>query len=245
MGVTGSLVVLFLSAIVGGLLFIRMPITKRGFRLSLIFAGSYLFAITIVDLLPHMYREFGDIQILGFGVLIGFFLQQVLEFFSRGIEHGHLPHDSGNSMEGSRRSFGLAAGSLCLHALLEGGLLAGFDREGIPALMGIVIHKAPAAYALMAIALASGVSNSRAILILVLFAVMSPVGMLLAGRVEMLGSAIPSIVPWLFAIVAGSFLHISTTIVFESDGPSHTLGTSKFLAALAAAILAVLTVLVV
>jgi hypothetical protein len=40
-------------------------------------------------------------------------------------------------------------------------------------------------------------------------------------------------ITWLIAIVCGTFIHISTTIIFESSGKAHRISIYKFLAILA------------
>src|SRR5687767_5463399 len=57
-------------------------------KLSLAFTGGYLFAISLVHLVPVVYAS--GTQNIGYYILAGFFLQLVLEFFSEGIEHGHI-----------------------------------------------------------------------------------------------------------------------------------------------------------
>ncbi|MFN8886323.1 MAG: ZIP zinc transporter, partial [Cyclobacteriaceae bacterium] len=56
----------------------------------LVFAGSYLFSITIIHIFPELYSQSFDPGMIGICVLIGFFLQQALEFLSSGVEHGHI-----------------------------------------------------------------------------------------------------------------------------------------------------------
>ena len=51
-------IILFVSALAGGLLIYLFPEQKgNGFRLSLIFAGAYLFSITIVHIIPEIYSH--------------------------------------------------------------------------------------------------------------------------------------------------------------------------------------------
>jgi hypothetical protein len=40
-------------------------------------------------------------------------------------------------------------------------------------------------------------------------------------------------ITWLIAVVCGTFIHISTTIIFESSGKAHRISIYKFLAILA------------
>jgi len=78
-------------------------------------------------------------------------------------------------------------------------------------MFGIVLHKMPIAFVLMAFMMQAKISRSKSIAILIIFALMAPLG-ILAG-----GPAIEYIsIEKLLAIVVGIFLHVSTTILFES-----------------------------
>jgi zinc transporter ZupT len=85
-------------------------------------------------------------------------------------------------------------------------------------LTGIILHHIPVAIALMSMLVQSGISKSGAITYLVIFALMAPLGALSS---QMLGNASVENISLFFdrimAIVIGIFLHISTTILFESD----------------------------
>ena len=89
---TLKLAVLFFTPLISGLLIYLVPSSKNSnFKLILVFAGSYLFAITVTHILPELYRQHQEVKLIGLFVLAGFFLQQLLEYFTAGVEHGHLP----------------------------------------------------------------------------------------------------------------------------------------------------------
>ncbi|HKZ37846.1 MAG TPA: hypothetical protein VJ184_09360, partial [Chryseolinea sp.] len=86
-----KLLILFLTPLVSGLLIYLVPKSKgSNFKLLLVFAGSYLFAITVIHILPELYRQNLGVELIGLFVLAGFFLQQFLEYFTSGVEHGHI-----------------------------------------------------------------------------------------------------------------------------------------------------------
>src|SRR5262249_19802633 len=130
---TIKLLILFLTPFLSGLLIYLVPKGRiRNYRLLLVFAGSYLFAITVSHILPELYRQHTDIKWIGVFVLAGFFLQQVLEYFTSGVEHGHIHaedhhhhHDDGHHHHHDHRlsAFVLLL-ALCTHAFLEGAMLA-------------------------------------------------------------------------------------------------------------------------
>ena len=102
-------------------------------------------------------------------------------------------------------------------------------------LAGIVLHKLPAGFALMAM-----LQKKRSALIgLALFAIASPAGLFFSEFMvdqENWGA----VAGWLYPLVAGSFLHISTTIFFENS-PEHHFNLKKLVVALVGAGLAILS----
>ena len=204
------------------------PSDPNKLKLLIAFSGAYLLSITALHLLPEVF--IGDDRGAYFGsfVLVGFFIQVMLEYLSGGIEHGHAH---------THRSAGLPVGlmiGLCLHAFLEGMPLGGGDAghshehshsHGVePLLLGIVLHKYPVAMVFLAMLLNSGLGKPKAFGLLAVFAAMAPLGTLLSG-VEMVGQYNRESL----AIVIGIFLHVSTTILFESS-EDHRFNAYKMMA---------------
>jgi len=206
-------IVLIASVVVGVLLvqFIK-DLKPSATKLLLAFSGAYLFAISVFHLLPEIYLD-GDKQI-GLFLLIGFILQIFLEFFSQGIEHGH-GHLKNKSIPISMLV------SLAIHAYLEGMPLGGNEYLATrsntelenPLLMGIALHKIPVTVVLMSLFAQAGYSRTKSLIFIAIFALMTPLGTLSADVVQELYHYDREI----HAIVAGIFLHISTTILFESS----------------------------
>jgi zinc transporter ZupT len=213
-----------------------------------VFAGSYLFGITVIHILPELYHQPVGMELIGLFVLAGFFLQQVLEYFTSGIEHGHihLHHEHGQQHQAHHHrqvSAIVLLMALCLHAFLEGAMLAQpihmgphYDMNAI--LLGIALHRAPAAFALMTVLAFQLGSKKEAIPYLVGFSLAAPLGLFISSflsEIEILGS---EGMIYLYALVSGNFLHISTTIVFESS-PDHKFNARKLAIAIVGALLAV------
>ena len=239
-----TLIILILVAVAlgGGLLNFIIPDEKSGgpgFKLSLVFAGSYLFSITIIHLIPNLYQSGMNTLLIGACILSGFFLQQILEYFTSGIEHGHLHIKSDEHHHRTLSAFTILI-ALSIHAFLEGTLLSNSinsDQKSNSLLLGIIFHKIPAAFALMSVILCH-MKNKQAFLLLLVFALASPAGVWVSAigiNQEWISSNALTI---LFALVSGSFLHISTTIVFESS-PTHTFNFKKLLVGVAGALSAV------
>lgn len=188
--------------------------------LLLSFSGAYLLGIAAMELMPGVFQQPGHHT--GAWLLGGFFVQLLLESLSQGVEHGHVHTQRQKSY---RYAIGVMVG-LGLHALLEGiplgaaeGLV-GQDHahhphpENVHLLFGIVLHKIPAAFALGLLLRYSGYTKTFTWGCLGLFAMLSPIG-------AWLGEIISIDPVWqnrVLSLVVGSFLHISTTILFEADG---------------------------
>ena len=116
-------------------------------QLPLVFAGSFLFAITIIHIIPELFTLSKDPHQIGLFVLAGFFFQRLLEYFSKGVEHGHA-HAHSNGSQNSKLGILIA---LMIHSFLEGTLLTHEspfhgEHESYSLLIGIALHKAPAAF---------------------------------------------------------------------------------------------------
>lgn len=244
-----KLLVLFLTPLGSGLLIYLVPKSKgTNFKLLLVFAGSYLFAITVIHILPELYRQNLGVELIGLFVLTGFFLQQLLEYFTSGIEHGHIhtteihSHDHGHGHKSISALVLLFA--LCVHAFLEGGMLAQPVAMLVPIrdmnaiLLGIALHRAPAAFALMTVLAFQLHSRNKALPHLIGFSLAAPAGLLLCTYLANHEVLSATGLVYLYALVCGNFLHISTTIVFESS-PGHRFNAKKMAVAVVGALVAV------
>lgn len=243
---TLQLLVLFFTPLLSGLFIFLIPKGKSSnFKMLLVFAGSYLFAITVIHILPELYKQSLGLELIGLFVLIGFFLQQFLEYFTSGVEHGHIHTGEHAHQHGHHHSVSalVLLAALCLHAFLEGGMLVQplasgpvYDIGAI--LLGIALHRAPASFALMTVLAFQLHSRRKAIPYLIGFSVAAPIGLLISTYLaqEDLISATGLI--YLYALVCGNFLHISTTIVFESS-PNHKFNARKLAVAVFGALVAI------
>lgn len=225
-----TLILLFFSVIAGAI-FVELfkPKRVRNIQLLLTFSGAYLLAISLLHLLPELFK-YNTTENIGLYILGGFLVQIILEYFSQGIEHGHF-HRS------NIIPFSVLA-SLCLHALLE-GIPLGCELETHThnaLLYGVVLHKMPVAIVLMTFFLQSNIKKSKAYILLFLFALMSPLGVYAGSIFE----SISTFQDEIMAIVIGILLHISTTILFESS-EGHKLSLQKIIALIIGALLALLS----
>jgi len=194
----------------------------RHIKLLNAFTGAYLLTLTFLHLLPELFQLHSGsddhLRIGGF-ILAGFFTQVALDVFSKGIEHGHAHH-----LE-NRVPIGILTG-LCLHAFVEALALGEARTHPDPEsrrllLWSIVLHNFPVSIALLGMLLQSGIKRGTALGLLGLFAAMAPLGMVISGH-----TILAQYSRELMAIVIGIFMHISTTILFES-GDAHKIHLQK------------------
>jgi zinc and cadmium transporter len=236
---------LFFAALVGGgavLLFGDKMVTRM--HLLLTFSGAFIMGLIFLHLVPEVFST-GD-STIGWYVLCGFVLQVLLEYVSKGVEHGHVHiHDHSTAHAAFPLSVFI---SLCLHALIESMPLGGHDHahhgdHESSLLMGLLIHKIPIAIALMGLLIGSGLKKGKAFLMVAIFGLMGPLGILTYDLIEGLNLGSPE---HLFQItnglLIGILLHISTTILFESsDG--HRFNLLKLLIIIIGIALSALTIM--
>lgn len=194
-------------------------ITKKhksiGTKLLLSFSGVFLLAITLFDLLPEVYHHL-EAKKTGLFIMFGILLQVVLEFFSKGIEHGHdhVPKD------GKAFPWVLFV-SLCIHSFLEGFPI----HQHNDMVYGVLIHKIPIAALIATFLFQSNYSKVQIIGFLVVFSAMTPLGTYISNNTALVTEYIDIV----NAMVIGIFLHIATTILFEIN-EGHKFNLSKLAA---------------
>ncbi|WP_106794900.1 ZIP family metal transporter [Aquimarina sp. Aq78] len=218
-----SITAVFIGAL---LVFIFKTSNQKSLKLLLAFSGAFLLAITIFDLLPEVFEDNLFAKRTGVWIMIGILLQKVLEYFSKGAEHGHI-----HLNEETHRIPKLLFISLGLHAILEGFPI--HHTDGI--LLGIIIHKIPIAMILTTFLLNTKIKKSVIIISLTLFALMTPLGTFIAENF----TAVQNYYKEITALVIGIFLHVSTTILFESN-EGHKFNITKLMVILIATITAYL-----
>ena len=192
-----------LSVLIGYLIAILLkPKAKQNLKLLLAFSGSFLLSLTVIHLLPDVYES--DNKNVGIFIMCGILFQIILEFFSKGAEHGHVHgHDKVTQMPW------LLFISLCIHALLE-GFPVGRHHD---LAYGIAIHHLPIAIILTTFFLNAQLNKVALLIFMVTFAIMTPLGTLVSDSFPILNEYYTQIT----AVVIGILFHISSTIIFESS----------------------------
>jgi len=225
------LIFLFLGPFSGGMigLFVGKNLPKKYLKIWLAFSGAYLLALAMSNLMPHVFHE--DYPHTGAFLLAGFLFQIILDYYSKGADHGHIHIDSHSHHEKNTVPHSLLA-ALCLHSFIE-GIPLGSDIMGTESdkwsfLWGISLHELPPAFVLISIYKSYAVKSNSIIFIIILYALMAPLGFSLSYILEN-GNILPEhILHYLLAIVTGTFLHISTTIIFESS-ENHRFNSVKLM----------------
>lgn len=202
------------SVLLGFLIVVVLkPAQRKNLKLLLAFSGAFLLSITVFDFLPEVYHN--NDKSIGLFIMIGIMLQIVLEFFSKGAEHGHVHLNKDSAVFPW-----LLFISLCIHSVLEGIPIEAHHNL----VYGVIVHKLPVAIILSTFFLASKLSKGKIAFFLIVFACMTPVGVILSSNFEIIKSYYYEI----SAIVIGIFLHISTTILFESN-ENHKFNLTKLI----------------
>ncbi len=226
------------AVIIGGLIvdILSSYDQKNIIKILLAFSGGFLLAIAFVHFLPELYHEHSEK--IGIYVLLGFLIQLFLEYFSGGIEHGHVHHHNKHKFPW------VLFTSLSVHSLIEGIPLTspaemqhlGHDHgSGLSLLMGILFHQIPVAIALMTLLKQAEYTKLKSWSILLVFGVMTPLGLILGylsqGNIDFIN------MEYLLAVVIGMLLHISTTIIFETS-ENHKFNLIKLTSILVGVVLA-------
>jgi zinc transporter ZupT len=192
-----------LSVILGyAIALLLKPKKKKNLKLLLAFSGSFLLSITVMHLLPEVYEAHN--HSVGIFIMVGILFQIILEFFSKGAEHGHVHgHDK------IARMPWLLFISLCIHAFLE-GFPVGHHHD---LAYGIAIHHLPIAIILTTFFINAELNKTVLFIFMLSFAFMTPLGTFVSDNVPFITQYYTEIT----AVVIGILFHISSTIIFESS----------------------------
>ncbi len=205
-----------------GMVYKLQPKGTKNLKLLLAFSGAFLLSITVFNFLPQVYKN-SSVPV-GIYIMLGILLQIILEYFSKGAEHGHI------HLEKNKTNFPwLLFISLSIHSVLEGLPINAHNNL----IYGICIHKLPVSIILATFFLVASLDKPKIVFFLTVFALMTPLGILLGNNVPFIKSHYYEI----SGVVIGIFLHISTTILFETN-ENHTFNFTKLITIISAIVLA-------
>ncbi len=230
---------IFLSGLAGGLTSFRLERSEQAetlFSFGSALAGGVFLGAGLIHMLPDAAAGFGrlkpglDYPLAFFTASLGFVLILLLD---RVIV---LPSEAETGASGRRGGGPLTAYvlalTLSLHSILAGAALGAEDTllGSVVILIAIIGHKGSAAFALAVGLRRAAIGRRRLIKILVLFSLMTPLGIaggtwlnaLLAGQDNDLFEAVFD------ALAAGTFLYIATLDIIEEEFASPRGRRAKF-----------------
>lgn len=187
------------------------PKSKTNLKLLLAFSGSFLLSLTVMHLLPDVYESHN--HNIGLFIMAGILFQIILEFFSKGAEHGHV-----HGHEKMYHMPWLLFISLCIHAFLEGFPVSHHHNLAL----GIAIHHFPIAVILTMFFINAKLDKKAIFAFMVTFAIMTPLGTIISDYLPSLNDYYTEIT----AVVIGILFHISSTIIFETS-EGHKFNVAK------------------
>ncbi len=232
-------IALFFPVALSGLSLFIFKTNERTLKLIIAFGGAFLLSLSFVELIPEIYKS-SISDTIGLYILLGFFIQLLLDFLTKGVEHGHHQndHNHGHAVNPITILLGI-----CIHSFLEGMPLAANNVNPElknTLLTGIVIHNIPISIVLMGLLLHSGLKKPTAVILLMVFAFAAPLGTLTSYLIGTeFHQNLTNYFNIILAVVVGIFLHIATTILFETD-EHHHFNLYKFIAIIIGASVAIL-----
>lgn len=228
-------ILLFFPVLLSGISVFFFKTGERSLKLILAFGGAFLLTLTFTELIPEIYST--ESQQIGLFIMLGFFIQLLLDFLTKGVEHGH--HSQHENLNQPCRNIHEHVGFLsvmigiCIHSFLEGmPLSSNFQNEELKntLLTGIVIHNIPISIVLVSLFIHTELRKNFAVILLIIFALSAPLGTITSYFIgEGLTENMAHFFNIVLAVVVGIFLHISTTILFETE-EHHGFNVYKFIA---------------
>jgi zinc and cadmium transporter len=214
--------IIFFGILIGGLIILKFSITDNNLRLLLSFGGAFILSITFLEIIPEIYENKSS-SYAGYFMLIGFMIQLFVDFLTKGADHGHRHEHNIVEKEHNPLHFPtlpLLIG-VCIHSFFEALPLSdafGSFEVKRALVIGIVIHNIPISFVLMGLFIHSRYSKSKSFFLLFLFAIAAPLGILTSSQIGSFFQTNASLFYTItMSIVVGIFLHISTTVLFETS----------------------------
>jgi len=213
------LLLFVITFLAGCIPFLSKGISQKQMEYVLAFSGAFLLGITFLHLLPEA-QDALKTSIGGY-ILAGFFLQFLVQKLTHGVEHGHTHFHKGQAI------WGILLG-LSIHAFIEGlplGFEYGSSLTSHSLFIAVIAHKIPAAFTLGSLLLLA--KGHKGWIYVLGFALISPLAGFFA---EIYGAQYQFVEDWvafIIPVVMGAFIHIGTTILFESGTQHHQISWRK------------------
>lgn len=197
-----------------------LPKKKSYNQFLLTFSGAFLLSISILEIFPTLFEK-NYTKNTSFIILFGVLFQILLELLTKGIEHGHTHSQD-------KKNFYVLFLGLIIHSFLEGMPIKEIEnthQTSYQLLSAIFIHNIP--IGIIFYNLVRNIFDNQAIrfFYVLIFSLAAPLGSLVGIEFFLVYNN------FLLAFIAGTFLHISTLIIFESS-KNHQYNFRIFLAIL-------------
>lgn len=196
--------IIFVAALAGGIITIVRRWSDELLHLFVSFGAGVFLGVVFIHLLPEAFSS-NHTGPVGFAVLLGFLLIFFVEQFlftsgDRGYDHSHRVI-----------SITVLIG-LSVHSLVAGFGLAITNHDpdlGRLIFYSIIAHKPAAAFSLGSLFLLARIPTIKALMLLALFAAMTPLGAMVLAPMFATGSQMA--IDILTGLTAGSFLYVATS----------------------------------
>lgn len=243
-----ALVVIFAVGTAGGLVALGGRGTGRAelpFSIGGVFAGGIFLGAGLIHLLPDSIKAltgyFADSDfpigylIAAIGFLTVPFIEEILfgEAHARASQVGKLGADAALAPASGLSAYALVV-ILSVHSVLAGAALGTQDNfsGSLVIFLAIVAHKGAAGFALMLVFQRAGIERSKSLRMLVLFASMTPLGIVLgSGLDRLLHKGYGPLLEGLFdALAAGTFLYVAIVEIIGKEFADRRAVVLKFAA---------------
>ncbi len=204
-----SSIAVFLLALAGGMWGSVRKISEESLHLALAFAAGFFLGAAFLELLPSAFTSSGGLEPVTVGgvALLGFLVIYV-------VERGLAPDSANQSHSQAHATVAMTALlGLCIHSIAEGGaLLVASDVVGGESIvLSIALHKGIAGLALGSLFGLAHFSKSKTVALLVVFALMTPLGAGLSA-LALTGDTMAESVFFtvITALSSGVFLYVAT-----------------------------------
>ena len=208
--------------------------SQRFFSLGNAFAGGLFLGVGFIHLLPEGIEQLAEVVDYPLATLLAALGLGALLLIDRVIFDGRRVRSNAGGAQ-SRSIYPLVLLLLLsIHSIIA-GLSLGFESHASAAIilaLGILLHKGSEAFALMVGAISGNFPAKRRHILLGVFAVMTPVGVL-AGMLgsSALHSDAAALVEGSFsALAAGTFIYIAILDIIDEEFSKHDARVAKFVA---------------
>jgi len=219
-----AIIVIFLVGVSSGLFPLRFAVSKGEkllFSLGNSLAGGIFLGAALLHLLPDAVAHFEGVFEYPLEMLLAAFSLGILLFLEKVVFIEHEAHNLDKIGKPSSLGPYLLALVLSIHSFIAGAAL-GIEKTMLGSaslFVAIIAHKGGAAFALGISMIKGGVKRNRHLRVILLFSVMTPLGIVLGSLLSKgLGSHTGQVVEGVFdSLAAGTFLYIAVLDIIEEE----------------------------